>query len=118
MFQSHSQEFRYGKYLGIKNGLEQETKMFKYEILTDKDYQYSSVARNLITTKESIGIRTSYQLGWKINGIVELQDGCLYLIRSIKSTMDWNAPQVNSIVKNSGVVLHYLELLKMVRKNG
>ena len=116
MIQPHGQEFRYGKYYGEKNGLEQEVKMFKYEMLTDKDYQYSSLARSLITRKGSIGIRTSYDHKWRIRGIIELQDGKRYMINTIYVVEDMSAPQVSSIVKLSKRILHYMELIELVIK--
>lgn len=102
-------QFRYGKYLG-KSPNEASAPFFTYEQIGDKERRYNQIVQNLITTEESIVIKTNYKYDWRVRNWVQLQDGNPYIIRNIKQAEDEVTPQAFQVLKEGFDTYYYLEL--------
>lgn len=104
-------QFRTGKYLGKAPNVA-SAPFFTYEQISDKERRYNHIVTNLITTNESIVIKTNYEYDWRVRNWVQLQDGNRYVINSIKNIEDEVNPQVFDVVKNGTDTYYYMELIQ------
>lgn len=102
-------QFRTGKYLGKAPNVA-SAPFFTYEQIGDKERRYNQIVQNLITTEESIIIKTNYKYDWRVRNWVLLQDGSKYIITAIKQIEDEVNPQAFSVLKQGTNVYFYLEL--------
>lgn len=97
-----SNQFYWGLYLGKKdkNQFNQaKPKQFRYEILNPKDYRYYHIVQNLITADCSVVIKTTWDVKFENQGIVQLADGSRLLINNMKDLTEDFEAQVNVLVK-------------------
>ena len=95
-------QFYWGKYYGKKlnNQFNQaKPKQFRYEILNPKDKRYYQLVQNLITHDDSIVIKTTWDLKFENQGMIELEDGERMLITNQKDMIEDFEAQVNMLVK-------------------
>ena len=102
-------QFRTGKYLGKAPNVA-SAPFFAYEQIGDKERRYNQIVQNLITTQESIIIKTNYKYDWRVRNWVLLQDGSKYIITAIKQIEDEVNPQAFSVLKQGTNVYFYIEL--------
>lgn len=102
-------QFRTGKYLG-KSPNVASAPFFTYEQIGDKERRYNQIIQNLITTEESIIVKTNYRYDWRVRNWVQLQDGSQYIITAIKQIEDEVNPQAFAILKEGTNVYYYIEL--------
>lgn len=103
-------QFYVGHYFAKNRPIQQGQGMyFKYEQVNDKSTRYHQLVQNLITSDSSIVIRTSWNMGFEVQGKVELADGTICIINNIQEQQSVINPQANAIVKNAQK-LYYLEL--------
>lgn len=91
-----------------------EKRFFKYEILDPKNRGLSEIVQNLWLDGANVVIRTNYLLPFKLNNVVELQDGKLYTISNV--VVDTN--EVNSqsmrFLKHNPNTVHTIALTERV----
>ena len=106
-----SNQFYKGVYLGKKTNGQflEEPKKFRYEIVNPKDKRYYHLVQNLITSDHSIVIRTSWDLDFKNQGAIQLQDGERMLITNSKDLIEEYEPQANMLLKKPHKIT-YMEL--------
>lgn len=103
-------QFFSGMYLGNSKELDYPKNLyFKYEQLTEQQKRYYHLVANLITSEDDLIIRTNWNLDFKVQDKVKLNDGQIYTIKNIQVlTLSIN-PQANALVKDANK-MYYLEI--------
>lgn len=74
---------------------------FEYADVNTDNRQFGNVVRNITTSDRQISIRTVWDCGWRVNGIVITQDGAKWSITAISDDCK-NNPNLMFFTHNPG----------------
>ena len=112
IYRPESNQFFWGKYYGKKsNGQynQAKPKQFRYELVDPKNKRYLHIVQNLITADCSTIIKSTWDVPFENQGVVELQDGTKLLINNMKELIEEQEAQVNALLKEAPKT-YYMEL--------
>ena len=103
-YRPESNQFYWGKYLGVKDDAkynEASPKSFKYEIVTPKTKNYAQFMQNYVLASCNMVIKTTWNLGFKEQGVIIDNEGKRHLINSVGENTEEEEAQVNVLLKDA-----------------
>ncbi len=103
-YRPEADQFYWGQYLGKKDDAkynEASPKSFKYSIVTPKSKQYSQFMQNYGLPDCSMVIKTTWDLGFDVDGVIIDTEGAKHIIRSVGTNTEEEEAQVNVLLKSA-----------------
>lgn len=88
-----------------------EGEKFRYAILENQRKSFGTITGNLMENQGAMSIETHFDLEWKVNQFVVLQDGTRWIINSVTKMEQEVNPQVLLTFKTNEETMYVLSLI-------